>query len=52
MLRALAAHVEHDFFRALHLELADLLVGPPAVRPLAPIARHTSSGVNAEQQQP
>jgi quinol monooxygenase YgiN len=45
---AVQAHFEHDFFRALQLELADLLIEPAAVRPLAPIARHTSSGVTAE----
>ena len=39
---AVRAHFEHDFFRALQLELADLLVEPPSVRPLAPIARHVS----------
>ena len=33
---AVQAHFEHDFFRALQLELADLLAEPVAVRPLAP----------------
>ena len=33
---AVREHFEHDFFRALQLELADLLDGPAAVRPLAP----------------
>lgn len=45
---AVQAHFDHDFFRALQLELGDLLTEPPAVRPLAPIARHTSPGVAAE----
>jgi quinol monooxygenase YgiN len=45
---AVRAHFEHDFLRALQLELADLLAAPPSVRPLAPIARHISSGVTAE----
>ena len=36
---AVQAHFEHDFFRALQLELADLLAEPVAVRPLAPVAR-------------
>ena len=37
---AVQAHFEHDFFRALQLELADLLAEPVAVRPMAPVARH------------
>ena len=45
---AVQAHFEHDFFRALQLELADLLAEPVAVRPLAPVAHHTGSGVSAE----
>jgi quinol monooxygenase YgiN len=45
---AVEAHFQHDFFRALQLELADLLEQPVAVRPLAPSARHTSNGVAAE----
>jgi quinol monooxygenase YgiN len=45
---AVQAHFEHDFLRALQLELAELLAQPPAVRPLAPIARHVSNGVTAE----
>jgi quinol monooxygenase YgiN len=40
-------HFEHDFFRALQLELADLLAAPVAVRPLAPFARRINE-VNAE----
>ena len=47
-MEAVQAHFDHDFFRALQLELGDLLAQPPSVRPLAPIARHTSSGVTAE----
>jgi quinol monooxygenase YgiN len=38
---AVRGHFEHDFFRALQLELADLLEGPVATRPLAPFVRHT-----------
>jgi quinol monooxygenase YgiN len=45
---AVQAHFEHDFLRALQLELADLLASPPAVRPLAPVARHVSGNVSAE----
>jgi quinol monooxygenase YgiN len=45
---AVQGHFQHDFFRALQLELADLLEQPVAVRPLAPSARHTSNGVAAE----
>jgi quinol monooxygenase YgiN len=44
---AVQAHFQHDFFRALQLELAELLAEPPAIRPLAPIARHATSGVSA-----
>jgi quinol monooxygenase YgiN len=44
---AVQAHFQHDFFRALQLELADLLTEPPAIRPLAPIARHVSNAVSA-----
>ncbi|HEY7048197.1 MAG TPA: antibiotic biosynthesis monooxygenase [Jatrophihabitantaceae bacterium] len=40
-------HFEHDFFRALQLELADLLAAPVAVRPLAPFARRMNPEVNA-----
>jgi quinol monooxygenase YgiN len=39
---AVREHFEHDFFRALQLELADLLDGPAAVRPLAPFVRRTN----------
>jgi quinol monooxygenase YgiN len=45
---AVQAHFQHDFFRALQLELADLLAEPVAVRPLAPTARHVADGVTAE----
>lgn len=45
---AVQGHFQHDFFRALQLELADLLVEPPAVRPLAPVARRVNPGVPAE----
>ena len=45
---AVQAHFQHDFFRALQLEFADLLAEPVAVRPLAPIARHVGHGVAAE----
>ena len=38
---AVRGHFEHDFFRALQLELADLLAGPAAVRPLVPVTRRT-----------
>ena len=41
---AVQQHFRHDFFQALQLELADLLEEAPSVRPLTPIARHTSSG--------
>jgi quinol monooxygenase YgiN len=41
-LDAVREHFEHDFFRALQLELADLLDGPAAVRPLAPFVRRTN----------
>jgi quinol monooxygenase YgiN len=45
---AVRDHFEHDFFRALQLELADLLAEPVAVRPLGPIARHVHGSVPAE----
>ena len=44
---AVRDHFEHDFFRALQLELADLLDGPAAVRPLGPVARRINPGVSA-----
>ncbi|HEY3714638.1 MAG TPA: antibiotic biosynthesis monooxygenase [Jatrophihabitantaceae bacterium] len=45
---AVREHFEHDFFRALQLELADLLAEPVAVRPLAPFVRRVNPEVNAE----
>ena len=45
---AVREHFEHDFFRALQLELADLLAEPVAVRPLAPFARRVNPEVPAE----
>jgi quinol monooxygenase YgiN len=45
---AVRGHFEHDFFRALQLELADLLAGPAAIRPLAPFTRRLNPGVAAE----
>ncbi len=45
---AVRNHFEHDFFRALQLELADLLSEPVAVRPLAPFVRRVNPGVSAE----
>ncbi len=44
---AVQAHFRHDFFRALQLELADLLDEPVAVRPLAPFTRRVNPGVAA-----
>jgi quinol monooxygenase YgiN len=44
---AVRDHFEHDFFRALQLELADLLDGPAAVRPLVPFTRRVNPGVSA-----
>jgi quinol monooxygenase YgiN len=41
---ALRAHFEHDFFRALQMELADILAGPAAVRPLVPVVRRQNPG--------
>jgi quinol monooxygenase YgiN len=35
-------HFAHDFFKALQLELADLLAEPAAIRPLAPVALRTN----------
>lgn len=45
---AVQAHFEHDFFRALQLELADLLAEPVLVRPLAPVAHRVQPGVVTE----
>ncbi|HEY3736613.1 MAG TPA: putative quinol monooxygenase [Jatrophihabitans sp.] len=44
---AVQAHFQHDFFRALQLELEDLLAEPPAIRPLAPFVARVN-GVAAE----
>jgi quinol monooxygenase YgiN len=44
---AVRGHFEHDFFRALQLELADLLAEPAAVRPLVPFTRHVNPNVSA-----
>jgi len=46
-LDAVREHFEHDFFRALQLELADLLDGPAAVRPLTPFVRRTNPSSNS-----
>jgi quinol monooxygenase YgiN len=45
---ALRAHFEHDFFKALQWELADLLVEPAGARPLVPIVRRVNPGVTTE----
>ena len=45
---AVQEHFRHDFFRALQLELGDLLAEPVAIRPLAPFARRMNPGVRAE----
>jgi quinol monooxygenase YgiN len=45
---AIRAHFEHDFFRALQLELADLLAEPVSFRPLSPATRRATSGAVAE----
>jgi quinol monooxygenase YgiN len=45
---AVQAHFDHDFFRALQLELLDLLAEPAAARPLVPVIRRTNPGVPAE----
>jgi len=45
---AIRGHFEHDFFRALQLELADLLAEPVAIRPLTPVVRRTASDTLAE----
>jgi quinol monooxygenase YgiN len=44
---AVQQHFEHDFFRALQLELGDLLAEPAGVRPLIPFVRRINPGVNA-----
>ncbi|MDT4891802.1 MAG: hypothetical protein QOE97_837 [Pseudonocardiales bacterium] len=45
---AVRGHFEHDFFRALQLELGDLLAVPAAVRPLVPFTRTVQPGVTAD----
>lgn len=45
---ALREHFEHDFFRALQLELAELLDEPAGARPLIPVVRRVNPGVAAE----
>ncbi|MCW2540415.1 MAG: antibiotic biosynthesis monooxygenase [Frankiales bacterium] len=45
---ALQAHFDHDFFKALQLELADLLAEPAGARPLVPVVRRVNPGVIAE----
>jgi quinol monooxygenase YgiN len=45
---ALQAHFEHDFFRALQMELAELLDEPAGARPLIPVVRRVNPGVAAE----
>jgi quinol monooxygenase YgiN len=45
---ALKAHFEHDFFRALQMELAELLEEPAGARPLIPVVRHVNPGVTTE----
>jgi quinol monooxygenase YgiN len=45
---AVQAHFQHDFFRALQLELADLLAEPPMIRPLSPFTHRVQPGVTAE----
>jgi quinol monooxygenase YgiN len=45
---ALQEHFDHDFFKALQLELADLLDEPAGARPLIPVVRRINPGVTAE----
>jgi autoinducer 2-degrading protein len=45
---ALQAHFDHDFFKALQLELVDLLSEPAGARPLVPVVRRVNPGVTAE----
>lgn len=45
---AVAGHFRHDFFRALQLEMADLLAEPAAARPLTPVIHRVSPGVPTE----
>ena len=44
---AVQAHFQHDFFRALQLELLDLLAEPAAARPLAPFVRRVNPEISA-----
>ena len=44
----MAGHFSHDFFRALQLEMADLLAEPAAARPLTPVVYRVSPGVPTE----
>jgi quinol monooxygenase YgiN len=44
---AVRDHFQHDFFRALQLELTDLLAEPAAVRPLAPFVRRVNPNIAA-----
>ncbi len=39
---AVEAHFQHDFFRALQLELSELLAQPVAIRPLGPVVRRVN----------
>jgi quinol monooxygenase YgiN len=45
---AVQAHFEHDFFRALQMELAELLEQPAVARPLVPVVRRINPGVTAD----
>ena len=45
---AVGGHFQHDFFRALQFELAELLAEPTAARPLSPVVRRINPGVAAE----
>jgi quinol monooxygenase YgiN len=45
---AVQAHFEHDFFRALQLEFAELLAAPVLVRPMTPVARRVNPSVPTE----
>lgn len=45
---AVAGHFAHDFFRALQLEMAELLAEPAAARPLTPVLFRVSPGVPTE----
>ena len=45
---AVQQHFEHDFFRALQMELSELLAEPASVRPLAPFVRRVNPSIAAE----